>query len=194
MMKFFLFFMLFIFNSFIVFANEYTISIRDIDISVDGKNQFISVEFEYNMKNTGNESVFFYDMHIKNQYHYEKDLYSDNLFFKRIYVFKPLDKNSWTGSWGYNPGYPKFVKINPNQIYSGSFNLEFTIPYDVDPYKIDYKFNFVLATCDIGEYLENFDPNEITEKYLYNETVKFRLKWFHREFFMKFMKLLKNFD
>ena len=78
MMKVFLFFMLFIFNSFIGFANEYTISIRDIDISVDGKNQFISVEFEYNMKNTGNESVFFYDMHIKNQYHYEKDLYSDN--------------------------------------------------------------------------------------------------------------------
>ena len=188
-MKNFLFFLVLIFNCASILANEYNLSVKNVDVSSDENNQFVSVELEYNMKNTGDKTVFFYDMHIRNQYHYEKDSYNDNLIRKNIYVFKPTNKDSWTGSWGYNPGYPKIVKIESNDYYSGNIKLKFTIPNDVNPYKIDYEFNFVLATCDIMEFLENFDSNEITEKYLYNETVKFRLKWFHRGIFIK----LRNF-
>ncbi len=193
-MKRILFLMILIFNSVFLLANEYKISVTKVDISSDGENQFVSVELEYTMKNTGKETVYLYDLHVKSECHYEEDFYSEHTALKKIYVFKPITKDSWTASWSYSPWYPEFIKVMPGESCSGTFKLKFKILLDVNPYKIDYEFNFVLSTFDIRKYIANFDSNEITEKYLYNETSKFRLKWFHREILMRIMKLLNISD
>ena len=135
-MKRILFLMILIFNSVFLLANEYKISVAKVDISSDGENQFVSVELEYTMKNTGKETVYLYDLHVKSECHYEEDFYLENASLKKIYVFKPITKDSWTASWSYSPWYPEFIKLLSGESYDGHFNLKFKIPLNADPYKI----------------------------------------------------------
>ena len=193
-MKRFLFSIFVMFNFSFLLANEYNISVKNVEVSSVDKNKLVSIELGYNMKNTGKETVYLYDLRVKSECHYEEDFYSEHTALKKIYVFKPITKDSWTASWSYSPWYPEFIKVMPGESCSGTFNLKFKIPLDVNPYKIDYEFNFLLSTCDIRKYLANFDSNEITEKYLHNETVRFRLKWFHREILLRIMKILNTSD
>lgn len=161
-----------------IFGQSYNINIivKTIDYSVNRDKETVDIELEYILTNINDKNVYFYDLKRKNDCHYEEDFYTNSLSVKNIYVFKPITKNSWYGSWGYNPVYPQFIKLTPGQSYTGKIKLAFIIEKDINPYEIEYEFNFVFAKCDITPFIKNFNPNEITEKYLYNEIIRFDLK------------------
>lgn len=94
---------------------------------------------------------------------------------KRIYVFKPSNLNSWSASPGYNPCYPSFIMINPDRAYKGALSLTFQIPKSLNPYEIQYKFNFITSNYDIIKNRNNLSDAEITEKLLQDTIITFKL-------------------
>lgn len=164
----------FLFNFNFIYSFEYLI--KDTSISYSEDCNYVSIKMEYEIKNTSDSTIYMYDINKKNDYHYEEDFFLNDICSKKIYIFKPFSKNDWTGSWGYNPCYPNFIKINSGEQHKGILELKYTIPKEINPNKIFYEFNFIFSNSDISDFISNFDSNEISEKYLSNKAVRFKLK------------------
>lgn len=105
-----------------------------------------------------------------------KRIHSLKIRLKKIFVFKPFKLNSWSGSWGYNPNYPAFIKISPSATLQGEVKLRFKLPKTINPMEIIYEFNFIFADSDISEYINSISSDELNDKFLYNKTVRFKLR------------------
>ena len=42
--------------------------------------------------------------------------------------------------------------------------------------EIIYEFNFIFADSDISEYINSISSDELNDKFLYNKTVRFKLR------------------
>lgn len=52
----------------------------------------------------------------------------------------------------------------------------FEIPLNVNPYEIQYQFNFITADCDITKYINSFSTEEINNDMIENVIIRFNLK------------------
>lgn len=168
-------FLIFFTNYFLVFTNSFEIAVKNVTMSPDKNNNYVFIEIEYIAKNEENNPLFLYDIAKKNDKHYELDTFSENTVMKRIYVFKPSNLNSWSASPGYNPCYPSFIMINPDRAYKGALSLTYQIPKSLNPYEIQYKFNFITSNYDIIKNRNNLSDAEITEKLLQDTIITFKL-------------------
>ena len=168
--------LLFFMNYILIFANSFEISVRNVDVSCDGKNQFVCVELDYKIKNEGERDLFLYDINKGNDMQYEQDSCVGDKISKKIFVFKPSKISAWSGSWAYSPNYPSFIKICPSDFLKGSLRLKYKIPKSINPQKMTYDFNFIFADCDVFELLATIPTDEINERFLHNETVSFKLR------------------
>lgn len=165
----------FIFISNILFALSIEVSINNVTFVSNINDMIVNMELQYCVLNSSDEDIFLYDLNHKNQYHYEEDNFLDGIATKKIFVFKPL-YNDWSGSWGYNPHYPKFSRILPGQKSEGKISLNFKIPKNENPLSLAYSFNFIFAKEDITKCLSNFNSNELTDIYLFDEFINFTIK------------------
>lgn len=150
-------------NAFICFGKDYKIRIIRTNVFSSESKQYNEIELEYVIKNTINDVLYIYDIQKKNDNHYEEDYYEKNLCIKKIYVFRP-SVNSWYG-WGYNPNYPNFIRLNKGEKKKGVLKLRFELPKDIDPYKIQYQFNFIISDFDIKDYLTSLSIDGVNNKF-----------------------------
>lgn len=163
-------------NFALIFGLTNKIKIKNYDIVHTDTNTFVTVELEYSLKNNSKNDLFLYDLVKKNDMHFEKDTYSNNIISKQIYIIKPINENSWNASWGYNPCYPCFIKIERGKKYGSRIKLEFELPKQINPYCISYEFNFIITDSDISESLINNGLDQSPTKELKNEIIRFDLK------------------
>lgn len=168
-------FVLISFNFAFTFGLTYKIKINNFDIGYTESNTVVNVELEYSLKNDSKKDVFLYDLLKKNDMHFEKDIYSNNVISKQIYIIKPITENSWNASWGYNPCYPNFVKIECGKKFKSKVNLKYVIPKEIDPYLISYEFNLITADNDVSEYLIKSISEKKSGNELKNKIIRFDL-------------------
>ena len=160
-----------------VFADCFEVSIKKIKYASFENQQYVKIDLLYRVKNQNEKTMFLYDITRRNDMHYEIDSYENNTITKKIYVFKPSNINGWYGSWGYSPCYPQFFALESGDIQEGLIQLQFTIPKDVNPFEMNYEFNFITAGCSIQPYLDDgISKDEINEKLLQNHLVRFKLQ------------------
>ena len=144
-------------------AEKYKIKILEANVFSEDNKQYTEIELEYEIKNTKNKVCFVYDMQKKNDNHYEEDSFNNNLCIKKICIFKP-SIDSWYG-WGYNPNYPSFIQLKKGEKMKGIIKLRFELPKDVDPYKIQYQFNFIISDYDIMDCLTSLSIDKINNNF-----------------------------
>ena len=167
-----LIFFLFI-DLFYIFGKAYSVKIKKVDFSSDEKTQYAIIELDYVIKNN-KDILFVYDIQNGNDNHYEENYFENKICIKKIYVFKPTE-DSWYG-WGYNPNYPIFIQLKKGEKKRGKLKLSFEIPLNVNPYEIQYQFNFITADCDITKYINSFSTEEINNDMIENVIIRFNLK------------------
>ena len=171
--NFFITLILFI-NCFSVFGKAYSIKIKKVNNFSDEVEQYSIIELEYVIKNETKDILYIYDIQQGNDNHFEENYFENNICIKKIYVFKPTE-DSWYG-WGYNPNYPIFIQLKKGEKKRGKLKLSFEIPLNVNPYEIQYQFNFITADCDITKYINSFSTEEINNDMIENVIIRFNLK------------------
>lgn len=73
-------------NCCFLFADIFEISIKKTSISYGEKNQFVSIELDYTVKNKHNYDIFLYDLNKGNDMQYEEDSFIENKVKKNICI------------------------------------------------------------------------------------------------------------